>query len=54
MLGGAKPPRPSDTPPILGGAKAALPLRDGYGEQPPYAACSVAKRVHTEGARPNL
>jgi len=26
MLGGAKPPRPSDTPPILGGAKAALPL----------------------------
>jgi len=29
MLGGAKPPRPSDTPPMLGGAKAALPLRDG-------------------------
>ena len=26
MLGGAKPPRPSDTPPMLGGAKAALPL----------------------------
>jgi len=25
MLGGAKPPRPSDTPPMLGGAKAALP-----------------------------
>ena len=26
MLGGAKPPRPSDTPPMLGGAKAAMPL----------------------------
>jgi hypothetical protein len=26
MLGGAKPPRPSDTPPMLGGAKAELPL----------------------------
>ena len=26
MLGGAKPPRPSDTPPMLGGAEAALPL----------------------------
>ena len=26
MLGGAKPPRPSDTPPMLGGARAALPL----------------------------
>ena len=27
MLGGAKPPRPSDTPSMLGGAKAALLLR---------------------------
>jgi len=26
MLGGAKPPRPSDTPPMLGGAEAALPF----------------------------
>ena len=25
MLGGAKPPRPSDTPPILGGAKPPRP-----------------------------
>jgi len=29
MFGGAKPPRPSDTPPMLGGAEAALPLRGG-------------------------
>jgi hypothetical protein len=26
MRRAAKPPRPSDTPPMLGGAKAALPL----------------------------
>jgi len=26
ILGGAKPPRPSDTPPMLGRAEAALPL----------------------------
>ena len=42
MLGGAKPPRPSDTPPMLGGAKAALPFfavegsRKRIAEQPPY------------------
>jgi hypothetical protein len=29
MLGGEKPPRPSDTPPMLGGEKAALPLGGG-------------------------
>jgi len=27
MRRAAKPPRPSETPPMLGGAKAALPLR---------------------------
>jgi len=38
MLGGAKPPPPSDTPPMLGGAKAALPLGASVAidEQPPY------------------
>ena len=37
MLGGAKPPRPSDTPLMLGGAKAALPLGASEAKrQPPY------------------
>ena len=28
-----KPPRPSDTPPMLGGAKASLPLGGGNAKQ---------------------
>jgi len=31
----AKPPRPSDTPPMLGGAKAALPLLGTFASSVP-------------------